>query len=104
MYRANGALFRTMETVAGEKPLDFATSRIVIVWFFSLCLFTKTGFPGCIIIRPEPPNMQPALPSAKSLLCGHFKRQLFPEPARLPHSERNSRDHPNRTDNHCGSA
>src|SRR5438034_1029799 len=26
--------------------------------------------------------MQPALPSAKSLLCGHFKRQLFPEPAR----------------------
>src|SRR6266851_4113311 len=27
--RASGALFRTMETVAGEKPLRFATSLIV---------------------------------------------------------------------------
>src|SRR5215468_12557210 len=29
IYRARGALFRTMETVAGEKPLEFATSLIV---------------------------------------------------------------------------
>src|SRR5712675_2591077 len=29
MYRASGALFKTMETVAGEKPLRFATSLMV---------------------------------------------------------------------------
>src|SRR5258707_13291286 len=29
MYRANGALFSTMETVAGEKPLRLATSFMV---------------------------------------------------------------------------
>ena len=31
MYRASGALFRTMETVVEENPLDLATSRIVAV-------------------------------------------------------------------------
>lgn len=40
MYRASGALLSTIETVAGEKPLDFATSLIVMVWFFPLCRFT----------------------------------------------------------------
>src|SRR5579859_712932 len=29
MYRASGALFSTMETVAGEKPVALATSRMV---------------------------------------------------------------------------
>src|SRR5260221_9864316 len=29
MYRGNGALFSTMETVAGEKPLRLATSFMV---------------------------------------------------------------------------
>jgi hypothetical protein len=29
MYLAKGALFSTMETVAGENPLCVATSRIV---------------------------------------------------------------------------
>jgi len=29
MYRARGALFRTMETVADENPLRSATSRMV---------------------------------------------------------------------------
>jgi hypothetical protein len=42
MYRASGALFRTMETVAGEKPLAFATSRIVIVPFLPRARFTGT--------------------------------------------------------------
>src|SRR6266478_379839 len=41
MYRASGALFSTIETVAGEKPLDFATSLIVMVWFLPLCRFTR---------------------------------------------------------------
>jgi hypothetical protein len=31
MYRARGALFRTIETVVEEKPLSFATSRIVTI-------------------------------------------------------------------------
>src|ERR1017187_1537916 len=34
MYRASGALFRTMETVVEEKPLCLATSRIVTVALF----------------------------------------------------------------------
>src|SRR5579859_3599642 len=40
IYRASGALFNTIETVAGENPLCVATSRIVTVWFFSLDRFT----------------------------------------------------------------
>jgi hypothetical protein len=31
IYLASGALFRTMDTVADEKPLSVATSRIVTV-------------------------------------------------------------------------
>src|SRR6266704_7171497 len=58
MYRASGALFNTIETVAGEKPLDFATSLIVMVWFFPLCRFTESGVSDSIIILPEPHNMQ----------------------------------------------
>src|ERR1700730_9499140 len=54
-----------METVAGEKPLDFATSRIVIVTFFPLCRFTAMGSSADIIILLSLPNMQWAL-SGKS--------------------------------------
>src|SRR6266446_1547475 len=100
MYRASGALFSTMETVAGEKPLDCATSLIVIVWCFPLCRLTKSGDSDCIIIHPEPPNMQTPSFLAESLFRGYFKRELFPEPARFPHSERNACSHPNRTDDH----
>src|ERR1700674_4208307 len=39
IYRARGALFSTIETVAGENPLCVATSRIVTAWFFSLGRF-----------------------------------------------------------------
>jgi hypothetical protein len=31
MYRANGALFRTIDTVVEENPLSFATSRMVTI-------------------------------------------------------------------------
>jgi hypothetical protein len=31
IYRARGALLKTMETVVGEKPLLLATSRMVTV-------------------------------------------------------------------------
>lgn len=40
MYRANGALFRTMETVVEEKPLCLATSRIVTVELFRSSLLS----------------------------------------------------------------
>jgi hypothetical protein len=40
MYLASGALFSTIETVAGENPLCVATSLIVTAWFFSLGRFT----------------------------------------------------------------
>src|SRR6202158_66306 len=41
IYLANGALFNTIETVAGENPLCVATSFIVTAWFFSLGRFTR---------------------------------------------------------------
>src|SRR5579864_414670 len=41
MYLASGALFSTIETVAGENPLCVATSLIVTAWFFSLGRFTR---------------------------------------------------------------
>src|SRR5258707_6811230 len=51
-----------METVAGEKPLDFATSLIVIVWFLPLCRFTGLGASaGTTIILLESLVMQWAL-------------------------------------------
>jgi hypothetical protein len=31
MYRASGALFRTIDTVVEENPLSFATSRMVTI-------------------------------------------------------------------------
>src|SRR5580704_15074314 len=58
MYRASGALFSTMETVAGEKPLACATSRIVIVRFLLLGRFTAMGSSADIIILLESPKMQ----------------------------------------------
>src|SRR5579859_1181800 len=57
-----------METVAGEKPLACATSRIVTILLFRS-------------------------------LRRHLKRKLFPEPARLPYTERNPGKHPDRTQN-----
>lgn len=41
MYRAKGALFRTIETVVDENPLAFATSRIVAVGPLALDRFTN---------------------------------------------------------------
>ena len=46
MYRASGALLRTIETVVGENPLSFATSRMV----------TTNGLP-----RARALNLPPAL-------------------------------------------
>src|ERR1700720_3392832 len=47
MYRARGALFSTIETVAGENPLWVATSLIVTAaWLFSLGRFTRMA-PWC---------------------------------------------------------
>jgi hypothetical protein len=52
-------LFSTIETVAGEKPLDFATSLIVMVWFLPLCRFTGMGASaGMTIILLEPLTTQ----------------------------------------------
>src|SRR4029077_10096205 len=62
MYRASGALFSTIETVAGEKPLEFATSLIVMVWSFPLCRFTGlSASAGMTIILLESLMMQWAL-------------------------------------------
>src|SRR5712692_411758 len=94
MYRANGALFSTIETVAGEKPLDFATSLIVMVWFFPLCRFTgmSTSAGMIIILLASLTTQWVRLPIATSFR-GHLKRKLLPEAARFPHPESDPRTH-----------
>src|SRR3984893_13348776 len=93
MYRANGALFSTMDTVADEKPLCVATSRIVTASFLPLGRFTGWASSADHIILPESPNLQ-RLPHHNLLFDGRFKRQRVPEAASLPDAEGNSRDHP----------
>src|SRR5258707_755740 len=105
MYRANGALFSTIETVAGEKPLDLATSLIVMVWFFPLCRLTAMSTSaGMTIMLPGSRMAQwVRLPLAASF-CGHLKGKLLPEAARFPHAESDPRGHPDRARNHRGPA
>src|SRR5260370_27464970 len=105
MYRANGALFSTIETVAGGKPLDFATSLIVMVWFFPLCRFTAMSTSaGMIIILLESLTPQwVRLPLAPSF-PGHLTKKLLPEAARFPHPECDPRSHPDRAHDHRGPA
>src|SRR5229473_1864206 len=101
MYRASGALFSTIETVAGEKPLDCATSRIVMVWFLPLCRFT-----------PAPPE---ALSSGvcgsncnvrsftglRVLLRGRFKSHGFAETGCFPRPVKQPCGHPHRSEFFC---
>src|SRR5689334_6172124 len=89
MYRASGALFNTIETVAGENPLCVATSLIVTAWFFSLGRFTRMAPLVAYIITLALSRLQCSL-----LLRRRLKRKWPPEPIRLPNAERNSRDHP----------
>src|ERR1700719_4827853 len=103
MYRARGALFSTIDTVAGEKPLCVATSRMVTAAFFPLGRFTGRASSAGIIILPESPNLQSLL-HAQLLFRGHFKRQRFPEPSRLPDPEKNSHGHPDTPHDHRRSA
>jgi hypothetical protein len=54
MYLASGALFSTIDTVAEEKPLAVATSRMVTVGGLLVWRF-KGGSPVAIIILPAQP-------------------------------------------------
>src|SRR5260370_13450229 len=101
MYRANGALFRTIETVAGEKPLDFATSFIVMVWFFPLCRLTAMSTSeGMNIMLLGSLTAQWSRHPLAASFCGHLKGKLLPEATRLPHAESYPRCHPDRARNH----
>src|SRR6267154_1174606 len=80
-----------METVAGEKPLDFATSLIVIVWFLPLCRFTGLGASaGTTIILLESLMMQWALlkrtrhSGGTSNDSGSRKPRVFQTPNAMP--------------------
>src|SRR5216684_703945 len=80
-----------METVAGEKPLDFATSLIVMVWFLPLCRFTGLGASaGTTIILLESLMMQWALLKRKrhsggtSNESGSRKPRVFQTPNAIP--------------------
>src|ERR1700674_375181 len=61
MYRASGALFRTMDTVADEKPLWVATSRMVTASFLPLGRFTGRRPSADNIILPESLNLHSLL-------------------------------------------
>src|SRR5580704_18440630 len=89
MYRANGALLSTMETVAGEKPLCVATSRMVTAAFFPLGRFTGRGSSAGIIILLESPNLQSLL-HAQAPIPRALQTTAVPEPSRLPHPESDS--------------
>src|ERR1035438_6891806 len=56
--RANGALFNTMDTVAGENPLCVATSRMVTAAFLPLGRFTGRLTSAGSIILLDSPNLQ----------------------------------------------
>src|ERR1700732_2880353 len=114
IYLAKGALFSTIDTVAGENPLCVATSLIVTASFFSRGRFTRrapwrptssrlihslcnVSVRSCrgalwFILRNE--GRLPAALAAENLFRRHFKRQRLPEPPRLPNTENNPRDHP----------
>src|SRR6202162_4795981 len=90
-----------METVAEEKPVASATSRIV----------TNRRFPSGFFMRApgEPHHRSRALRiairnRAESFLGRHFKRKLLPEALRLPDPKRDSRRHPDRPHNNCRTA
>src|ERR1700687_4880330 len=80
IYRASGALFRTMDTVAGENPLCVATSRIVTASFLPLDLFTGRGASADIIILPESLNLQSLLHRQSSYSGGASKDSVSLNP------------------------
>src|ERR1700704_4197634 len=85
MYRASGALFSTIETVAGEKPLAVATSLMVMVWFFPLCRFTAAP-PGELssgVCRSNC-NVGGFTGIARVLFRGRFKGHGFTEAGCFP--------------------
>src|SRR5260370_42398188 len=80
-----------MEPVAGEKPLDFATSLIVMVWFPPLCRFTGLGASaGMTIILLESRMMQWAIlkptrhSGGTSNERGSRKPRVFQTPNAMP--------------------
>src|SRR5229473_7852216 len=91
MYLASGALFSTIETVAGEKPLDFATSLIVTVWLLPLCRFTgMSASAGATIILLESlmmqwaPRKRPAHSGGTSNDSGSRNQRVFHTPKAIP--------------------
>src|SRR6266481_9117596 len=85
MERARGALLRTMETVAGENPLAFATSRMVIVRFFSLARFTRARLRG----HHHPAKAAQIATkrcASRRLFCRDVEGHFRAEPGGLPRS------------------
>src|SRR5437660_6583694 len=98
MYLASGALFNTIETVAGENPLCDATSLIVTAWFFSLERFTRRA-PWWPTSSRQNHSIANTVGTRRLLLRRYLKRKWLPEPTRLPNAENDSRDHPYSTQN-----
>src|SRR5262244_3658048 len=85
-----------METVAGEKPLEFATSRMV----------TAADLPdGRFTVFSVPASSGRSVPLCNgcfiALLRGHFKRKGLAEPVRLPNPKGDSECHPHGSEDLC---
>src|SRR5882762_4741861 len=98
MYLASGALFNTIETVAGENPLCDATSLIVTAWFFSLERFTREA-PWWPTSSRQNHSIANTDGTRRLLLCRYLKGERLPEPTRLPNAKNDSGDHPHSTQN-----
>src|SRR5438270_7284544 len=97
MYRANGALFSTIETVAGENPLCVATSLIVTAWPFSLGRFTRMApseLHHCATLMLIANHVK-----RSRLLCRRIEGKRAAKPIRLPNAESNACNHPDASHN-----
>src|SRR5262249_58726332 len=95
-----------METVAGEKPLCVATSRMVTAVLLPPGRFTAVASCAVTIILLDSPTLQ-RLPIVlrhrfvcATLFGGQFKRQWLAESSRLPEAEGNPGKHPDRPPHH----
>src|SRR5215467_9146816 len=94
MYCASGALFSTMETVAGENPLDVATSRMVTLVPLPPARFTVPSlWPASSGISGSDCNLGLILVPGR-LFRGRLKRKLLAETFRLPNAECHTERHP----------
>src|SRR5258708_923010 len=89
-----------METVAGENPLAFATSRMVVVRFFSLARFTRARLRG----HHHPAKAAQIATkrcASRRLFCRDVEGHFRAEPGSPPCSVGNTDTQPNGARDFC---